>query len=272
VIQEILLDRILIYAPHFADPPAQLALASAAAHNTRVQLWRLAQAEGEALLLWDKGNNVFYLAGRLAEAGLDELAHLVETEIKASALRDRRPYFRARALAAGQDVAARLFRGLELRPATKRFYAYRQPTPPAAPLPALAGVQFEPIDAGFLDRDHLHNLSWLKTEIAGMWPSPERFCRQGFGVAALLEAAIIGWCTAEYVGETGCGAGVATLAEFENKGIATALAARFVAYGLQRGLRLHWECDAQNIGSIRVAEKVGFELLQTAGFWVGLFQ
>jgi RimJ/RimL family protein N-acetyltransferase len=138
--------------------------------------------------------------------------------------------------------------------------------------PARAGVQFAVIDAAFLRREYLHNLPAVRTEIAAMWPSPERFCQQGFGIAALLEETIIGWCTAEYVSESQCGIGIATIAAFENKGIATATAARFVAGCLQRGLRPHWECDEKNIGSVRVAEKVGFEKIQTAAFWVGLFQ
>jgi RimJ/RimL family protein N-acetyltransferase len=133
-------------------------------------------------------------------------------------------------------------------------------------------VQFQPINADFLGRDELQNLAYVRDEIKTMWPSLERFGEKGFGVAALLEETVIGWCTAEYASEGQCGIGIATVSEFENKGVATAMAARFVEICLQRHLTPHWECNSRNPGSVRVAEKVGFELIQEGTFWIGAFQ
>jgi RimJ/RimL family protein N-acetyltransferase len=40
---------------------------------------------------------------------------------------------------------------------------------------------------------------------------------------------------------------------------------------IQRGLTPYWECRADNIGSKRVAEKLGFVLLTQERYWAGMF-
>ena len=105
-----------------------------------------------------------------------------------------------------------------------------------------------------------------------MWPSEERFYEQGFGVIALLAGEAIGWCTAEYVSRDWCGIGIEVVEGYEKRGVATAMTARFVKECLRRRIHPHWECGADNLGSIRVAEKVGFERSEEATFWVGVFR
>jgi len=96
----------------------------------------------------------------------------------------------------------------------------------------------------------------------------ERFITQGFGYAAVVQERVICWCTAEYVSAQRCGIGIETVPEYERRGVATATAARFVADAIGRGLTPYWECRRENIGSIRVAEKLGFERLSEERFWI----
>jgi RimJ/RimL family protein N-acetyltransferase len=56
-----------------------------------------------------------------------------------------------------------------------------------------------------------------------------------------------------------CGIGIETVEEHQGKGFATAVAAEFVRHALALGFKPHWDCWANNLPSIRVAEKVGFE-------------
>lgn len=274
MLEEIPISRIRNYSHHFPDPQAQMVLASIIAGNTRGQLWEVGQPGGAGMFLWDRGNNVFYLAGdELLEESGAELARLMGTEIKDRAIEAGRAYFTVRDLGEwGEEAITGLFQGLSLGRMSKRFYSFRKAQVTAGRVPALARVRFQPIDSDFLGRDGLQNLAYVKEEIGMMWPSLERFGEKGFGVAALVEETVIGWCTAEYVSERQCGIGIATVAEFENKGVATAMAARFVEGCLQRCMTPHWECNSRNPGSVRVAEKVGFELIQEANFWVGAFQ
>ncbi|MEO0534618.1 MAG: GNAT family N-acetyltransferase [Cyanobacteria bacterium P01_A01_bin.123] len=111
----------------------------------------------------------------------------------------------------------------------------------------------------------------LKSEIEWMWPSREKFCENGFGYVALLGESIIFWCTAEYVSTKKCGIGIETLQAYQNQGITTATAVHFVNYCLSHNITPYWECDSQNIGSIRVAKKIGFDRIQEAIVWGGEF-
>jgi hypothetical protein len=49
------------------------------------------------------------------------------------------------------------------------------------------------------------------------------------------------------------------------------MATRFVDHSLRHHITPHWECDGENIGSVRVAEKAGFEKVQEVAVWVGVF-
>lgn len=54
--------------------------------------------------------------------------------------------------------------------------------------------------------------------------------------------------------------GLVTAEDFRRRGLATATAAAAVAYGLSHGLTMvNWDCGASNVGSLRTAEKLGFE-------------
>ena len=55
----------------FAGPQPELAFASIVAGNTAGRLWQIDTPAGLAALLWDKGNNVVYLAGTVEGRNLD---------------------------------------------------------------------------------------------------------------------------------------------------------------------------------------------------------
>ncbi|MFP3897146.1 MAG: GNAT family N-acetyltransferase, partial [Anaerolineales bacterium] len=107
--------------------------------------------------------------------------------------------------------------------------------------------------------------------IRWMWPSEERFRQRGFGYVAVVDEAVICWCTAEYVSCRTCGVGIEVTRGYRNRGVGTATATRFVQEALRRGIMPHWECDAENPASMRVAKKVGFEKLEETLLWRGTF-
>ncbi|HEU4321873.1 MAG TPA: GNAT family N-acetyltransferase [Roseiflexaceae bacterium] len=260
------------HADVFPGPHLEMVTASILAGNTAGQLWEIAQgAAGPLLLLWDGGNNVFYLGGRPADgAARAELRALLVGELRARSLAAGRPYFKARALDPALDEGvAELFEGIEHRERTFRFYG-PGPLPPL-PEPDLPGLRFAPIDRALLADDTLGGIGEVREEIGAMWPSQERFVAQGFGWAALLDQRIVCWCTSEYVGPVACGCGIATAEEFQRRGIAAATAARFREEAARRGLTHFWECNAANTPSWRVAERLGFLLLAEERYVVGSF-
>jgi RimJ/RimL family protein N-acetyltransferase len=225
-------------------------------------------------LLWDKGNNVFYLSGDPDPVGeaTGELARFMHSQIRERALAEGLGRFKAHALSRALERSlVGLFQGCDLRETAELFYAFQQPQVNPVRPPALEGVRFAMIDADLLERDDLENLQHVRSEVEWMWPSRERFYERGFGYAALYGEAAICWCTAEYVSEERCGVGIETVPAFQNVGVGTGTAARFVEHCLERGITPHWECYVGNAASVRVAEKVGFARVCEPLFWSGGF-
>jgi RimJ/RimL family protein N-acetyltransferase len=270
MVSEIALDRISAFADYLRGPHIELVVQSAAAGNSAAQLWEIHQPEGPALIvLWDQGNNVLYLCGELiAESAQHELTDLIHTSIRPQSIQQGKTYFKVRALAPSiEALLDTLFHGSELRELPTLLYTLTS----ARPVQAVEGIRLLPIDRALLASTSLTNTEHIRSEIRWMWPSEERFY-QGFGWAAAVESQIVCWCTAEYLSAERCGIGITTVPAFERRGIATATAGQFVREALQRGLTPYWECRADNIGSNRVAEKLGFALLAQERYWAGMFQ
>jgi RimJ/RimL family protein N-acetyltransferase len=159
--------------------------------------------------------------------------------------------------------------GLDLKRLATLFLQFQQSRPVA--LPRIDQLQLVPIDRTLFETSPAVNLELIREEIAWMWPSEMRFLSHGFGVAALAGDDIICWCTAEYLSARQCGVGITTDPAYEGQGVATATAARFVEECARRGILPRWECARDNVGSRRVAEKVGFGLISEEEYFGGSF-
>jgi GNAT superfamily N-acetyltransferase len=275
LINEVPSVAIEAYAAAFPGPHAAMVVASIAAGNTAAQLWEATQpAGGAALLLWDQGNNVFYLAGdTIAEATRRDIAALIASHIRPAALARGRAYFKTHGFSRpSEDALTQIFGTVALREASTLFYVCTNVEPSALAAPPVEGIHFAQIDRALLVGDSLRNIAHVRSEIGWMWPSEERFYERGLGVAALVEEQLICWCTAEYVSADRCGIGIATDPAYERRGIATATAARFVLEAQRRGIAPYWECGSWNSASIRVAEKVGFARIAEERYWIGTFE
>ncbi|KAA3664470.1 MAG: GNAT family N-acetyltransferase [Chloroflexi bacterium] len=88
--------------------------------------------------------------------------------------------------------------------------------------------------------------------------------QKGFGFVVLREnqvaAHVVVDCIVNRLGDVG----LVTEEPFRRRGLATVASAAAIEYGLSHGLNtINWDCDAQNEGSIRTAEKLGFQLDST---------
>jgi RimJ/RimL family protein N-acetyltransferase len=102
--------------------------------------------------------------------------------------------------------------------------------------------------------DHIR--SW----IASNWGSQNAFLKRGFGFAMMHQQKLVSWSLADCVSGTRTEIGIRTQPEYRRQGLATSTAAATVNYALQHGFQhIGWHTSQDNIGSIRVAEKVGFE-------------
>jgi len=274
MITELPPDHIPVHKASFPGPHLELVIASIAAGNTAAQLWEVEQpGESAVKLLWVKGNNVFYFsANQISAASQHDLADFIATHIRPRARAERSAHFKIHALSpALEDALAPLFSEITLSEMPTLFYGFTQPGPVHVAAPAVDGIRFISIDRAFLGAEQLQHIARVRAEILWMWPSEEHFYKYGLGYAAVVHNQVVCWCTAEYLSAERCGIGIETVAAYERRGVATATAAQFVQLCLERGMTPFWECRANNIGSIRVAEKVGFARLAEERYWVGVF-
>ena len=118
------------------------------------------------------------------------------------------------------------------------------------------------VDQGLLARTDLTYLPYLLEELQGTWRELALFFRHGFGFAAASRDAVVAWCLSEYNTGRQCGIGVETLREFQRRGLGTAVVAALVEECLARDIRPQWHAAEENLASVALARKAGFEPLR----------
>ncbi|WP_017413354.1 GNAT family N-acetyltransferase [Clostridium tunisiense] len=124
--------------------------------------------------------------------------------------------------------------------------------------PESSSYEVKPINEEVLKDSRLENFELLKEEILGMWGSIEGFIKNGFGYCAVDGRKLISWCTAELVSRNHCGIGIETIEEQQRKGVGAVLAVNFLKECATRNLEPYWDSWTRNLGSVKIAEKVGF--------------
>ncbi len=125
------------------------------------------------------------------------------------------------------------------------------------------GFSVHRINADLLARDDLgipdHAHEWVENN----WRTVENYMAHGFGFCTIDDSAhkIASWSMADCVHDSECEIGIQTLPEYRRRGLATITTTAAVEHALTHGyVRIGWHCHEENLGSIGVAENVGFEL------------
>ena len=91
------------------------------------------------------------------------------------------------------------------------------------------------------------------------WESDESFLKNGVGFCVMHGDTPAAWAFSAAVSDDEIDIGVETLERFRGKGLAAAAASEMIRFSLAAGKKPVWACHAGNIGSQKVAEKLGFE-------------
>lgn len=226
--------------------------------NSAAQMWVDDKFVPRSVFLWDKANNVFYLSGDESNDEFNgEITRLMAREIKTELIFRRRSYFRLRATSDAWDPKLPSICETDLAKGHYMFYSHQRPVRTNWGTGMPSGFRLEKIDEEFLYRSNYEQREFILGEIGQMWPSIEKF-KLGFGFSIVNDVHVVCWCTAEYVSKGKCGIGIETLKDYQNRGLATIAASAFVEHCIANGIKPYWECDAKNLASRRVAEKVGF--------------
>jgi GNAT superfamily N-acetyltransferase len=116
--------------------------------------------------------------------------------------------------------------------------------------PALMG------DSQVVWPDPLRNF-FLPTDF---WGTMENFWAQGVSFCIVHEQQVVSWCTCDCATRDQIDVGIVTHPSYRRRGLAAIAVAATVEHCLSHGFSMvGWHCNAQNVGSWKTAEKVGFE-------------
>lgn len=151
-----------------------------------------------------------------------------------------------------------LIQGKEIIHADREYYACRELKKNwREVLPE--GFQLKMVDAELLAMN-LKHLDTLKEEMTSERPSVEDFLAKSFGVCAVYENELAGWCLSEYNADGRCEIGIETISEYRQRGIGTALTLAFLEHAFSHGINeVGWHCFKRNVPSAQTALKAGFD-------------
>jgi len=140
---------------------------------------------------------------------------------------------------------------------SRRYFTFRQFLVPNWRGLVPPGYEMAQVLPRFLARKDLVNLDEVR-ERTTEWTD---FARDGFGFCLVHGNTIVSHCIADCVSGDACELGIATHNDYRRRGLGTLTLAATVEYCLDHHLpAIGWHCIANNHGSQRVAEKVGFGL------------
>lgn len=115
------------------------------------------------------------------------------------------------------------------------------------------GYRVAQIDENIYNR--LRSEAWSK-DLCSQFPNYQKYKEQGLGFVALYGDQIVSGASSYSVYLDGIEIEIDTKEEFRRKGLALACGAKLILECLERGLYPSW--DAQNLGSVALAEKLGY--------------
>lgn len=123
------------------------------------------------------------------------------------------------------------------------------------------GFSVKRVDADLLAAERKNRdgvVEWIFEE----WKSVDDFMERGFGFCLVHDDqdVVVSWSLSDYVSGDRCEMGIVTDWDYRRQGLGTLTAAATAAYALAQGFTTTgWHCWHNNVGSIGVAGKVGFE-------------
>lgn len=114
-----------------------------------------------------------------------------------------------------------------------------------------------------VDRDtfnlKISNLDFVKDELQNFWGSMDNFFNKGMCFSYLSENKVVSICYSGLVKDNIHTIGIETLENNRRKGYGYKAAKMFLNECRIRGIKPHWDCSEDNIGSKLMAEKLGFK-------------
>lgn len=112
------------------------------------------------------------------------------------------------------------------------------------------------VDKGIFDIE-VSNVDFIINELELFWGTIDNFFDNGIGYYAIEDSKIVSMCYSGFKADNILTIGIETVDEYRRKGYA--LASKFIDECLKRDMIPYWDCSEDNIGSKKLAGKLGFE-------------
>jgi GNAT superfamily N-acetyltransferase len=112
-----------------------------------------------------------------------------------------------------------------------------------------------------------------KTEKLGVeidsrfWGSANDFVAHGLGVCIMKDGEMVSLCYAAALVDRLAEVDVVTMPEFRSHGLGNLVTQQFIRECLSRGFAPSWDCFGYNIGSMKLADKLGFKEVRRYPFY-----
>lgn len=257
--------------PLFRKMDIHLPLQAILAGNVNAPIFVDSATNPQSAITWS--GHRFYLAG--APGNSEFIAAARKIFLEKFSLRSRKSgidsyqvYYPS---AASDNAIIAMLLGKYPIKSQRQYYAFKSSRLDwKAMLPA--GVAVRSVDAAFLTERRWQNPAFLAEEMISERESIEDFLAKSFGVCAVLGDEMIGWCLSEYNTGHRCEVGIATHANHQRQGLATAMTLAFIELARSRDVaRIGWHCNTSNVASGKTALKAGFEKLADYSSYFGWF-
>lgn len=235
-----------------------LVIDSVIAGNTPGKVWVDNAQAPRIALMWDY-MDALLLAGETQDASTNQsLATVINDTILAEAQAYLPELTLFYAPAAWEDQIGVLFPARQPVKARRRYYEFAEVAFDwCAHLPR--DCEMRRIDEELLAATHLKNVRAVEGWVRSFWHTPRDFVETGFGYCVVRDDVILSWCLSVFVSGANFEFGIATAPDHRRKGFATLAASACVEHCVENHGIPHWHCWEDNVPSIKVAEKVGFE-------------
>ena len=119
------------------------------------------------------------------------------------------------------------------------------------------GFEIQSMSVDLLCKDDLQIPPQLNATLE-KWRSINNPRFRDFGFLMVHDNRVVSWATVDYVSEVSGDLGFETLPEFRQRGLGSTVAGAALEHALEMGIEVHWTCAADNLGSQKTAQKLGF--------------
>jgi len=154
---------------------------------------------------------------------------------------------------------AQIFKGRSLEISKQFVYKLAdKPLPKTVENDFNESYSIKEVNSRLLNDDSV-NTDLVKESVLEWWGTLKNFNKNGMGYCIVHDKEAVCSCVASSYDGREVQSHIVTKEDYRKKGLATMAVVEFVKESKNRDLNLYWDCMEKNLGSIALAEKIGYK-------------